>query len=317
MPRLKTKFRLVAALCACSCAAFAQSTASPPATSQAKPPPAEVSSTAGVDDLSRGVIPYTKGLNAALTVTSQHDSASGWSNIIIPNVAYRYNSHFSAEISTPLYTYFQANTNVGTTAAPKFALKEQGPLWGDTTLSFHYDVAAHNFMLYSSTVAFGFATGDSKYGLSAAQTTYDFNNRFELNIPFSPYVELGVGDASSLVNQRLLRDIITVGPLAHFQLGTTIDLPLNLSFTAGAFEQLPIGDQKLYDTVIRNKRTVTTIVGRGVAEDNGFISSLDIPLDRHVTLTGFYTRSLRQHDDTAGFAFTFLLRPLPKQIPAR
>ena len=316
MPRFKTTLRLFALLCACSCALTAQTPATPPAPPSNKPPAAEVSSTAGVDDLSLGVIPYQKGFNAALTVSSQHDSASGWSNIFIPNVAYRYDSHFSAEISTPFYNYIEANTNIGTATNPNYALKTHRLLWGDTTLSFHYDLAVHNFLLYSNSVSFGFATGNSLYGLSNAQTTYDFDNRFELNMPFSPFVEMGVGDASSLVNQRILRNIITVGPLAHFAVGSTVDLPLNLTFTASAYESLPIGDQKLYDTVTRGKRTVTTVIGRGVAEDNGFISSLDIPLERHVTLTGFYNRSLREHNDTAGFAFTFLLRPLPRQTIA-
>jgi hypothetical protein len=34
-------------------------------------------------------------------------------------------------------------------------------------------------------------------------------------------------------------------------------------------------------------------------------------MTRHVTMSGFYNRSLIDHDDTAGFSFTFMLKPQP------
>jgi hypothetical protein len=57
---------------------------------------------------------------------------------------------------------------------------------------------------------------------------------------------------------------------------------------------------------------VTTATNIDPGEDNGFITSLDIPLSPHLTLSGFYNRSLRDHDDVAGFSFTFILRAPPR-----
>ena len=36
-----------------------------------------------------GIIPATKGFNASLGTSSQHDSSNGWSSLLTPNVAYR------------------------------------------------------------------------------------------------------------------------------------------------------------------------------------------------------------------------------------
>jgi hypothetical protein len=88
-----------------------------------------------------------------------------------------------------------------------------------------------------------------------------------------------------------------------------------MSFEADAYEELPLAKNNVYSTTGKGKKKVTTVTNLDPAEDNGFLTSLDIPLSRHVTLSGLYSRSLRDHDDLAGFSFTFLLRPPPK-LPA-
>jgi len=52
-----------------------------------------------------GIIPATHGFNASLGTTSQHDSTNGWSSILNPNLAYRFNKYFSVDASVPLFTY--------------------------------------------------------------------------------------------------------------------------------------------------------------------------------------------------------------------
>jgi hypothetical protein len=75
---------------------------------------------------------------------------------------------------------------------------------------------------------------------------------------------------------------------------------------------LPIGDQRVYGTITRKKKTVQVLEGTGVAEDNGFNVSLLIPAGRHLGVLGYYTRSLRQHSDSVGFSFTYFMRVPPK-----
>jgi len=52
-----------------------------------------------------GFIPASKGLNFALGTTSQHDSSNGWSSILNPNLAFRFNKYFGIDVSVPVYAY--------------------------------------------------------------------------------------------------------------------------------------------------------------------------------------------------------------------
>jgi hypothetical protein len=45
-----------------------------------------------------------------------------------------------------------------------------------------------------------------------------------------------------------------------------------------------------------------------VSEDNGFTTSIAIPLTDHLTLSGYYNRSLREHLDTVSTGITSVLR---------
>ncbi len=82
-----------------------------------------------------------------------------------------------------------------------------------------------------------------------------------------------------------------------------------MSFETDAYEQLPIGDQKIYGPSRNGKATVVT--GHNVTEDNGFTNSLDVPLNRHFTLSGYYSRSLRLHTDTTAVGLSYVLRSAP------
>jgi hypothetical protein len=260
-----------------------------------------------------GIIPAVKGFNASIGTSSQHDSSSGWSSVLTPNIAYRLNKYFSADVEVPWYMYINIDANVGTKAKPVYAYSTKNSVFGDTDLSFHADAKAWKFD-YNGTVSMGLPSGNTDYGLGAGQVTFNINNHFEKRFGiFTPDIELGYGDTSSLVNQRILKSYVAVGPLAHFQAGTSIDLPRDISFEAEAYEELPLAKDLVYSTTGKGKKKVTTSTNQDPAEDNGFITSLDIPLTRHVTLSGFYYRSLIDHDDVGGFSFTFLLKAPPRE----
>lgn len=256
-----------------------------------------------------GIIPATRGFNASLGTSSQHDSANGWSSILTPNMAYRFNRYFSVDAGVPLYGYVKVYSNVGTAAKPVYAYNTRSGAFGDLSLSFDVDTSFASIG-YSATVSLGLPSGNTNYGLGAGQVTYSINNHFEKDFGrFTPDIEMGIGDTTSLVDQRVLKSYVAVGPMAHFQAGTTVSLPWSLSFEADAYEELPLAKNLVYSTTGKGKKKVTTSTNEDPAEDNGFISSLDIPLSPHVTLSGFYNRSLRDHDDVGGFSFTFLLKP--------
>jgi hypothetical protein len=272
----------------------------------------EVSATTA-EDGPAGLIPYVKGFNASVGTTSQHDSSNGWSSLLMPNLAYRFDRHFSFDVGAPIYTYINVVQTKGTKAKPVYTTATKHFVAGDTSLNGHFQAASSLFE-YGLTASLGLPSGNSTYGLGAGQVTYSFVNSFEKSVGMiSPSVELGIGDSSSLDQTRVRKSYVAVGTMAHFQAGLSVDLPRNASFSASAYEELPLSTQTLLSTTGRGKKKVTTSTSKSVGEDNGFQTSLDIPVNGHTTLSGFYNRSLRSRTDTAGFSLTFLLKANPRE----
>jgi hypothetical protein len=167
-----------------------------------------------------GIIPVQKGFNASLGTSSQHDSSNGWSSILTPNVAYRLDRNFSVDAGVPVYMYINIDANVGTKAKPVYAYIARQKAFGDTSLSLHGD-ATIGSIDYNGTASLGLPSGNTDYGLGAGQVTYNINNHFETSAGlFTPDIEFGFGDTSALVDQRILKSYVAVGPMAHFQAGT-------------------------------------------------------------------------------------------------
>jgi len=311
------------------------STAQNPASSNM--PPAQTSSYAhpSTDDLIReldeetsstnsegpaGIVPFTPGFNASLISTSQHDSTSGWSNMLTPNVAWRFNRHLSVNAEVPLYTYLNVSVVTGQTVVTgvvlgnTYTLETKNFLLGDTTIAGDFEVHPR-FLDYNFTATLGTPTGDFPYGLGAGQYTYNLNNHLEHTFFgwLSPDIELGIGDSSSLIDSSIRKSFVAVGEQAHFQAGLAVALPwLEAEFSSDAYEDMPLSTQTV--TTITNKgkkgavKLVKSTTQESIGEDNGFSNTLDIPLTRHLSLAGFYNRSLRNHEDTAGFSLVYLLR---------
>ncbi len=180
---------------------------------------------------------------------------------------------------------------------------------GDIVFGLHAQFIPALFQ-YQVTVAFTAPTGDEDYGLTTGRVTFDLNNRFERSFGrFTPNLEIGAGDSTTLVNRILNKNYTSLGPLAHFQVGIGVEFFHGLGFETDVYEQLPIGDQKIYSAYRKNRPTVVT--GYNVTEDNGIITALDIPIDRHTTLSGYYSRSLRRYTDTVAIGITYVLRGAP------
>ncbi len=258
-----------------------------------------------------GLVPTTRGFNLTLGTSSQHDSSNGWSSVLTPGLAYRLNRFLSADVTVPIYAYINVEVNSGTKAKPVYTYATKHGALGDTSLAAHLDL--HSLFNYTGTASLGMPSGNSSFGLGAGQATFDLNNHFDTSFGFlTPDIEVGFGDSNSLINRRIRKSYTSVGYNTHFQAGVSIDLPRDISFSADAYEQLPLSSTTVYSTTGRGKKKVTTASTTSAGEDNGFITSLDIPINPHVTLSGFYNRSLRAHDDVAGFSFTFLLRAPPR-----
>ena len=260
-----------------------------------------------------GIIPLRRGFNASFMTTSQHDAASEWSWLVTPVIAYRFNRHFSVDASTPLYLYIGIFQNVGTSARPVYNYSIEHALWGDTQISLRHNWSPRLFD-YSGSISLGVPSGNDLRGLGAGQPTYDINNHFERRFwRLLPEIELGEGNTSTLVDPRIRKSYVAVGQMAHFQAGFGFLLPHNLVLDAQMYEQLPLAKDLVYSTTGKGKKKVTTATNIGPAEDNGLLSSLDIPMSPHLTLSGFYNRSIRDGDDLTGFSITYLLRAVSSE----
>jgi hypothetical protein len=253
------------------------------------------------------------GFNFVLNDVGQHDSSTGWSDIVNPMLEFRFNRHFSLTASTPWYPFLSAYLPKTVAGVTTYTLAEGHSVLGDTAVSGTYELEHKDFS-YEAIGILGFATGNSRYGLSANQTTYNLTSHADYSLGrFDPEIEIGEGDSSGLVNRAVKKPYVAVGALANFEVGTAVDLPFSMNLDLDAYEDLPIGSQNVYGTVTRkNKKgkTVTRQVlqGMGVAEDNGFMAELDIPFARHFQLIGTYQRSLVQGLDTASVGLTWTLR---------
>jgi hypothetical protein len=166
------------------------------------------------DEGPAGIVPFVKGPNISLATTSQHDSSDGWSTVLTPDFAWRFNRAFSADASVPIYGYINILVTGGTKAKPVYTQETKKFIAGDTALNGHFEINPDLFT-YALTASMGLPSGNTDYGLGAGQVTYNFNNHFEHSFDwFTPDIELGIGDNSALIGQRVLKSYVSVGTLA-------------------------------------------------------------------------------------------------------
>ncbi|SDE66966.1 hypothetical protein SAMN05444167_0090 [Terriglobus roseus] len=261
-----------------------------------------------------GIVPRTTGFNASVISSSQYDSITGWANILTPSLAWRFNRYVSADVATPLFLYMRSQRVVQPTTGPPYTdTTIRHGLPGDTTMALHLSsksfsmgkLGDFNDVLTGSLAA---PTGSVEDGIGAGKVTYNVTNHLQSASFLAPYVDLGIGSTSRLQNRRVQRSQTSRGELANFGVGVSLELPRASTLYLEGYEQLPLGTQTVYQVDPRSGRPDATQNSNGLAEDNGINLSLDVPLAPHLTWSAFYSRGLRLHEDTVGFAFTMLLR---------
>jgi hypothetical protein len=306
--RAFASFRVVGLLCAlCSLQAFAQGTKMAPDPTLIEPNELEhVPKVPGVSLLWPGV-------NVGLTFTAVHDSAIGWYTLATPAVSYTFSPRYSADASMSVYPYRLAQ-NQSTAPAPQPNLIAIRGDVSDILLGFHTTFTPHktsDIITASITVP----SGSRQDGLSTGRVTFDASNHVEGYFGRTGViVDVGFGDSSGLFNRLVNNEYSSLGPIAHFQTGLVIWMIKRSYVQSVAYEQLPIGDQKVYMTLTRPGYPNRTVVsGRNVSEDNGFTTSVGIPVTSKITLSGYYNRSLRLHLDITGMSVTYVLRGTPRK----
>jgi len=255
-----------------------------------------------------GVSTIWRGLNAGVTFSGVHDSSIGWYNIVTPAVSYTISHHYSADASLSIYPYRLAQNLHRTAANDQRLVVDMGDT-GDTLIGLHAGYNPHR-VWNTTTASFTLPTGNRLAGLGTGKVTFDFSDHLERYFKQTGFlVDIGAGDSSGLVNNLVTKDYNSLGPLAHFQAGTVVWLPGQTYLQSVVYEQFPFGSQKIYTTVSSPDSTKYTVIsGNSASEDNGFTISMGIPLASHLSLSGYYNRSLRRNLDTVSIGVTYVLR---------
>ena len=255
---------------------------------------------------------WSRNLNAGVSAAGVHDSSAGWYAIVTPFASYDFSTRYSADVSISLYPYLYARKDAtGPNAGTRLAF--DGGDIGDTLLEAHAVFAPGNYQSLS-TVSLTLPSGNHTDGLGTGRVTFSLDERIERYFGQTGLVlDVGGGDSSGLQNRLVTEDDTALGPLGLFQAGLVSWLPhTSMSIQSVAYEQLPIGDQKTYTTLMRpGFPNITVVSGRKVNEDNGFTTTLYVPLTSRLTLTGSYNRSLRLHLDTVSTGLTFVWKGTP------
>jgi hypothetical protein len=263
------------------------------------------------------------GLNAGLSFAQVHNSSAGWYNVVTPAISYTFSPHYSADASVSIYPYRKVQQDPTPTNP---ALPDPPPInpaaqlavdlgdVSDTLIGFHATFDPP-FLRNTATASFNLPSGDRSSGLGTGRVTFDFSDHMEHCVRETGFIlDLGAGDSSGLFNRQLNKENDSLGGLVHFQMGMVLYFLGSDHVQFLAYEQLPFGSQTLYTTVSPPGAPLEQVVtGSGVGEDNGLTTSLGIPLTDHLTLGGYYNRSLRQHLDTAAFGVTYVLRRTPRR----
>jgi hypothetical protein len=262
----------------------------------------------------------TKGFSYATSFTGDHDSTTGWATVMDSSVSYDFNRVFGVTLGMPLYMShngYDSNVVVRGNKVPPLITTYNA--LGDLYLDLKFS-APDSWIGYKATLAGTGPTGDTSSGISTGRPTFDLNNHLEHAWGFfTPLAEFGFGDSSALVNRRVRRPYTTLGPLSHFKAGADFEFLKAFDFQVAGYEDLPVGNQKIYSHLFRKLKTpivlpggkvkryrlVRVDTGDGILEDNGVTNTMTISLGKHVDLSGIYQRSLRQSLDIVQFGIGF------------
>jgi hypothetical protein len=253
-----------------------------------------------------------RGFNAGLTFQQVHDSSAGWYNLFTPAVSYSFSRHYSADASISIYTYRlveMESTGSGSGAGSGALVADHGDMT-DLTVGAHATFWKGDWRT-TATVLGTAPTGNQSAGLGAGQFTFDFSDRVDRYFDHgSLMMDVGGGDTSGLFNRQVTQDQTSVGKVVHFAAGGVVYLPWDLYLQSVAYELLPIGQQTVYATVNPpGSPPLPMYTGTGISEQNGFTTTLGVPLGSHFTAWSYYNRSLRQGTDTVSTGITYVWRP--------
>lgn len=270
-----------------------------------------------------------RGAYGALTVQGAKDSLSGYSNLWNFSAGYDFGQRLSLEAGIPFYALASSSveqatvshTGVGTTTQQTSATN----LLGDVYLRGIFACTACGRVGYTLTAKATAPTGDTSAGISTGRATWNLNNHVESALGrVTPYLEAGAGNTIA-DSSKYYRSYTTLGYIAPFAAGLSVNLARRVSFDASTYYDLPFGNQKLYSREVargtsippgtfRNRPVLEQYMSQGSAsltEDHGYNGSLSIAPTPRVSLSASYNRSIPDALDSVTLALSFRVGHIP------
>jgi hypothetical protein len=253
-----------------------------------------------------GLSNLLQGFNAGISTFGVYNSSAGWYSVATPAISFTFSPHYSADASATLYMHRTVQTFNPQNPQNGFSQIRNIDA-GDTFLGFHAGYSPKYFQ-ESLHAYVTLPSGNSSEGLGTGRVTFDFTNRVERYYKrLGMFLDLGAGDSSTLSNNIMTKNYSSLGALAHFQTGSIFWLKGNY-IELFAYEQLPIGSQKIYASGSQITSVPFTANVTRASEDNGLTLVGGMPLTSNITALSYYNHSLRLHSDTASFGLTYVLR---------
>ena len=252
--------------------------------------------------------------NVSVNEALQHDSSTGWSDIVTPGLIVRPARHFTLNAVIPWYPTLAAYSSSTTNGTTTTTLTQMHNVLGDAAVSAFAGADQGDFTFIAGASA-GFPTGDRSLGVGAGTGTYHFGAHVDYSAGrFSPEVEAGIGNSSAFANRVVRKAYTAVGQIANFQAGTSLDLPGKFSLDLALYEAMPLQTASISGTIGRSgtrsraggKRTLQS--ASGSSEDNGFNFEAAYPITQKLALAAGYDRSFIQADDVVSISLNWLLR---------
>ncbi len=231
------------------------------------------------------------------------------------SAGYIFNKHFSASMGVPI-VFARGTTATGTTVSSSGI----GNVYAQGQLAFR-----NPGLNYGAALTVSAPTGDSSKGRSSGRLTFDVTNQVAREFGrFTPFLSAGAGN--SLLDSRYWhRPYYTLGAVAHFEGGTSIDLGHSLTVSGSLYDVAPWGTQKVYSRIVTKanggpggaskhgrvfQNNALTTGGAELDRDNGYNVDVDFSPLKYVDFDLGYSHSVHFQLDTISFGIGFNLTPL-------
>jgi hypothetical protein len=226
---------------------------------------------------------------------------------------YNFNKYFGADAGIPMYIVRAPGSVQGSTSS-----NGVGDAFVDLRLSLD-----NRWFGYSATLTSTAPSGDTSKGRSTGRVTFDLDNHFDHSFGrFTPFADIDLGNT---VDQRFgRRPYLTLGKVATFEAGTSVNLFRSVSVSASLYDVAPWGTQRVFSRIVPRGTTVSgavkhnriyeknaeTLGGASLDRDNGVNVSVSYSPTRYLDFGAGYSRSMHYRTDTVTFGIGVNLSPL-------